>query len=168
MHCVDLGESFPTSIYLQNLASIQPRTSRLKFADTNRFYIRSGVIRGLGKTSPVTTCQIKRTPAAQLQSSHAEAKPASEPGGGCRQGLNLPMAGSRVLRRPHRVGDPPWCAAAERSSAALSTSSLQDRARSSTEKTTKALWRVQNSQIFFEVLRYAIALNQQTRAAGAA
>ena len=27
MHCVDLGESFPTHIYLQNLASIQPRTS---------------------------------------------------------------------------------------------------------------------------------------------
>ena len=27
VHCVDLGESFPTSIYLQNLASIQPRTS---------------------------------------------------------------------------------------------------------------------------------------------
>ena len=31
VHCVDLGESFPTSIYLQNLASIQPRTSRSKF-----------------------------------------------------------------------------------------------------------------------------------------
>ena len=30
VHCVDLGESFPTSICLQNLASIQPRTSRLK------------------------------------------------------------------------------------------------------------------------------------------
>ena len=27
VHCVDLGESFPTRIYLQNLASIQPRTS---------------------------------------------------------------------------------------------------------------------------------------------
>ena len=27
VHCVDLGESVPTSIYLQNLASIQPRTS---------------------------------------------------------------------------------------------------------------------------------------------
>ena len=27
VHRVDLGESFPTSIYLQNLASIQPRTS---------------------------------------------------------------------------------------------------------------------------------------------
>ena len=27
VHCVDLGESFPTGIYLQNLASIQPRTS---------------------------------------------------------------------------------------------------------------------------------------------
>ena len=32
MHCVDLGESFPTSIYLQNVASIQPRTSLVKFA----------------------------------------------------------------------------------------------------------------------------------------
>ena len=32
MHCVDLGESFQTHIYLQNLASIQPRTSSLKFA----------------------------------------------------------------------------------------------------------------------------------------
>ena len=31
VHCVDLGESFPTSIYLQNLASIQPRTSPSKF-----------------------------------------------------------------------------------------------------------------------------------------
>ena len=34
VHCVDLGESFPTSIYLQNLASIQPRTSPVKFART--------------------------------------------------------------------------------------------------------------------------------------
>ena len=32
VHCVDLGESFPTHIYLQNLASIQPRTSLAKFA----------------------------------------------------------------------------------------------------------------------------------------
>ena len=31
VHCVDLGESFPTSIYLQKSASIQPRTSRSKF-----------------------------------------------------------------------------------------------------------------------------------------
>ena len=44
MHCVDLGESFPTNICLQKLASIhtspvyqpasQPRTSPLKFAMT--------------------------------------------------------------------------------------------------------------------------------------
>ena len=27
VHCVDLGESFPTSIYLQNLASIEPRSN---------------------------------------------------------------------------------------------------------------------------------------------
>ena len=36
VHCVDLGESFPTSIYLQNLASIQPRTSLVKFARSPR------------------------------------------------------------------------------------------------------------------------------------
>ena len=32
VHCVDLGDSFATSIYLQNLASWQPRTSPVKFA----------------------------------------------------------------------------------------------------------------------------------------
>ena len=31
VHCEDLGESFPTSIFLQNFASIQPRTSPVKF-----------------------------------------------------------------------------------------------------------------------------------------
>ena len=32
VQCVDLGESFPTHIYLQKLASIRPRTSPPKFA----------------------------------------------------------------------------------------------------------------------------------------
>ena len=36
VHCVDLGESFPTHIYLQILASIQPRTSPFKFAHSPR------------------------------------------------------------------------------------------------------------------------------------
>ena len=36
VHCVDLGESFPTSIYLQKSASIQPRTSLVKFARSPR------------------------------------------------------------------------------------------------------------------------------------
>ena len=31
VHCVDLGESFPTSNYLQNLALIQPSTSLFNF-----------------------------------------------------------------------------------------------------------------------------------------
>ena len=34
VHCVDLGESFQTHIYLQNLASIQPRTSPVKSVRT--------------------------------------------------------------------------------------------------------------------------------------
>ena len=33
VHCLDLGESFPTSIYLQKSASIQPRTSPSKFGE---------------------------------------------------------------------------------------------------------------------------------------
>ena len=32
VHCVDLGESFRTHFYLQNLVSIQPKTSPVKFA----------------------------------------------------------------------------------------------------------------------------------------
>ena len=32
-HCVDLGESFQTHIYLPNLASIQPRTSPLNLPE---------------------------------------------------------------------------------------------------------------------------------------
>ena len=36
VHCVDLGESFPTHIFLQNLASIQPRTSLVKFSRSPR------------------------------------------------------------------------------------------------------------------------------------
>ena len=40
VHCVDLGESFPTSIFLQNLVSIQlktsPETSKFDFRITQR------------------------------------------------------------------------------------------------------------------------------------
>ena len=39
VHCVDLGESFPTSIYLQKSASIQPRTSPSKFGGKIQFTI---------------------------------------------------------------------------------------------------------------------------------
>ena len=44
VHCVDLGESFPIPmhIFLQNLASIQPRTSPLKFARSDRGTARPG------------------------------------------------------------------------------------------------------------------------------
>ena len=41
VHCVDLDESFQTHIYLQNLASIQPRTSPLKFVGSRDSWCRS-------------------------------------------------------------------------------------------------------------------------------
>ena len=41
MHCVDLGESFPTSNYLLKSSSIQPRTSPSKFGGKfNSIFIR--------------------------------------------------------------------------------------------------------------------------------
>ena len=54
MHCVDLGESFPTSIYLQKSASIQPRTSPSKFGGNysilfNRVLILDSAIRAKNK-----------------------------------------------------------------------------------------------------------------------
>ena len=39
LHCADLGESFPTRIYLQKSASIQPRTSPSKFGGKIQFTI---------------------------------------------------------------------------------------------------------------------------------
>ena len=39
VHCVDLGESFPTRIYLQKSASMQPRTSPSKFGGKIQFNI---------------------------------------------------------------------------------------------------------------------------------
>ena len=53
VHCVDLGESFQTHILLQNLASIQPRTSPVKFARSLAMQPRSSqrawrTPRGLG------------------------------------------------------------------------------------------------------------------------
>ena len=44
VHCVDLDESFRTHIYLQNLASIQPRTSPVKFVGSRG----SDLVRGVG------------------------------------------------------------------------------------------------------------------------
>ena len=51
MHCVDLGESFPASIYLQKSASIQPRTSPSKFT-----YVDQNLLRVLHVTLHVITC----------------------------------------------------------------------------------------------------------------
>ena len=42
VHFVDLDESFQAHIYLQNLASIQPRTSPVKFARSSQQYPAMG------------------------------------------------------------------------------------------------------------------------------
>ena len=51
VHCVDLGESFPTRIYLQKSASIQPRTSPSKFEGKFNSLFTS-LLNGDAPTSP--------------------------------------------------------------------------------------------------------------------
>ena len=60
MRHVDLGESFPTSIYLQNSASIQPRTSPSKFGRKFMKFMKfnSLFIRLLSKDGPTPACHM--------------------------------------------------------------------------------------------------------------
>ena len=48
MHCRDLGKSFPTHIFVQNLASIQPRTNPVKFA---RSRTTAGFVRAAARSA---------------------------------------------------------------------------------------------------------------------
>ena len=75
VHCVDLGESFQTHIYLQKSASIQPRTSLVKFARSPRTdrpgassgarrtvigsFIRTWASTGCARRSTMTTPRIR-------------------------------------------------------------------------------------------------------------
>ena len=67
MNCVDLGESFPTSIYLQKSASIQPRTSPSKFGGNystlfNRVLSRAALRRAASSDAGVALSVAVRLP----------------------------------------------------------------------------------------------------------
>ena len=51
VHCVDLVESFPTSIFLRNFVSIQPRTSPVKFAASQTAALPRAAGATLGKVA---------------------------------------------------------------------------------------------------------------------
>ena len=74
VHCVDLGENFQTQIYLQNLASIQPRKSPVKFA-CSYFVARVGsflIFQGCRgeHISRCVGCQGARAPRRRPQLAH--------------------------------------------------------------------------------------------------
>ena len=52
INIVDLVKSFPTNILLQNLASIQPRTSTLKFARSPCTMVANSAGRGVAAAAP--------------------------------------------------------------------------------------------------------------------
>ena len=68
VHCVDLGESFQTHIFLQNLASTQPRTSPVKLA-------RSLAVQQLPKGGGTARCGRSRS--RRAGASAAGPRPAS-------------------------------------------------------------------------------------------
>ena len=63
VHCVDLGENFQTHIYLQNLVSIQPRTSPPKFGrDSSSVRAAQRALGGpLPRLPSTTTCTCAST-----------------------------------------------------------------------------------------------------------
>ena len=98
---VDLGESFPTSIYLQNSASIQPRTSPSKFGE---------------KFNSLFTSLLRETPLSRL-SWAAASKPAS------------PSADSETTQKSaSELPAPRWTSTAPRSlvGRAMATCSLHE------------------------------------------
>ena len=56
MHCVDLGESFQTHFFLQNLASIHPRTSPAKFARSSRAAVWLPQLKSPATCGPAAIC----------------------------------------------------------------------------------------------------------------
>ena len=106
VHCVDLGESFPTSIYLKKSASIQPRTSPSKFGG-KLFNIHSPPYwldaRWYGYFGPATPRTVKigvvvvlnRRPVLRRRSPEARGRSPRRTGGG------------RCRGPPTRRGSPP-------------------------------------------------------------
>ena len=70
MHFVDLGESFPTHIYLQKLASIQPRTSLVKFARSPRAQIPQVLVRGARVLRAEPVPEVELLPSDDVPSDH--------------------------------------------------------------------------------------------------
>ena len=77
MHCVDLGESFPTSIYLQKSASIQPRTSPLKFGGKYSILF-TGVLHLLTKRAAVVSTPPNFPSTATVEFSHEPEWPSTK------------------------------------------------------------------------------------------
>ena len=82
VNLVDLVKSFPTSIYLQNSASIQPRTSLSKFGGNfNSFFIR---LLRRGEPGPDNAGRVP--PARRVDRQHADGADAGDGAGGGGQG----------------------------------------------------------------------------------
>ena len=65
VNLVDLVKSFPTNIYLQNLASIQKRTSPVKFAHLAEKSGKSSISNLSTKASPTSPEEHKGSPGAR-------------------------------------------------------------------------------------------------------
>ena len=65
VNLVDLVKSFPTNIYLQNLASIQKRTSPVKFAHLAEKSGKGSISNLSTKAAPASASRSPRAPSAR-------------------------------------------------------------------------------------------------------
>ena len=119
MHCVDLGESFPTSIYLVKSASIQPRTSPSKFGGNYSILF----IRALRHDHHGADCGEPRTEHPQRDARAVAAREGASTGARTRETSKLRAGEASVAAAerdsvvPARVGASEWgwrCAAQHR------------------------------------------------------
>ena len=96
INLVDLVKTFPKNIYLQNMASIQPRTSRSKFADisTPPWVISAALVAASTSTNNFINIKMRHVArmsgageAGALPGSPALSPPAGRENAALRQGL---------------------------------------------------------------------------------
>ena len=107
MHCVDLGESFPTHILLQNLASIQLRTN-LSSLPAPRVQIPQVMMQQQSAAAPTSPDQSQTTPSTSLDADLASTMATADPAGTFQHQGRRDPPGTRQGAYPAVAAPLPW------------------------------------------------------------
>ena len=107
VHCVDLGESFPTHILLQNLASIQLRTN-LSSLPAPRVQIPQVMMQQQSAAAPTSPDQSQTTPSTSLDADLASTMATADPAGTFQHQGRRDPPGTRQGAYPAVAAPLPW------------------------------------------------------------